>query len=70
MLDERLDVNATQLGRSRVLGPAVYDGHAFIVSMLLENVADLNYGGIEWHTIHAVVGVVGGIRTRFWKVDR
>ena len=53
MLDEGLDVNATQLGGSRALESAAYYGHASIVSLLFKNGADLNYDGNEWHAIHA-----------------
>ena len=53
MLDEGLDVNATQLGGSRALESAAYHGHASIVSLLFQNGADLNYDGNELHAIHA-----------------
>ena len=53
MLDEGLDVNATQLGGSRALESAAHYGHTSIVSLLFESGADLNYDGNERHAIHA-----------------
>ncbi|KAK4697503.1 hypothetical protein P7C71_g600, partial [Lecanoromycetidae sp. Uapishka_2] len=51
MLDEGLDVNATEVGGSRALECAAYHGHASIVFLLFEQGANLNYEGSGWHAI-------------------
>lgn len=53
MLDEGIDVNATDIGGPRALEYAASSGHAPIVSLLFEQGADLKYEGSERHAIQA-----------------